>query len=168
MAQHIHEAVREMIRALRALPDFSRSPTSSHSQPQAFLASKRCRPTYREKPANVRALGPLAALPRAPHVQATPAQCYQSPRKQEESATAHFSPFRARHCSSVSSMDVKTEQCSAAARRMQEKEVLGYMTMSPQVCHSSSALPQDEYMTMVSPHKHERPSSSSLQTSFNR
>ncbi|XP_047433171.1 insulin receptor substrate 2-A-like [Mugil cephalus] len=167
VAQHIHEAVREMVRALRALPDFSRSPTSSQSQNQAFLASKRCRPKYREKLVNGRAPGAPATLPRAPHIQTAPAQCYQTPRRQEEtqpesslSSAAHLSPFRAQHHGSVpgSYMEMK-------------KEALGYMTMSPQVCHSSSVLPQDDYVTMASPHKHDRPSSSSssssLHTSFN-
>ncbi|XP_061683174.1 insulin receptor substrate 2-B-like [Syngnathoides biaculeatus] len=45
-AQHIHEVVRDTVCAMRAFPDFSRSPTSNHNQ---LLAPKRCRPKYRQK-----------------------------------------------------------------------------------------------------------------------
>lgn len=52
------------------------------------------------------------------------------------------------------------------------EEGLEYMMMSPQVSHSSSVLPQDDYVTMESPHKHNwlaySSPSSSLQMSFSR
>lgn len=50
----------------------------------------------------------------------------------------------------------------------EEKEGLGYMLMSPQVSHSSSVLPRDDYVVMASPQKHNWPDSSALQTSINR
>lgn len=73
---------------------------------------------------------------------------------------------------------VTGDHCSVAACGMdgwepgEAKERLGYMMMSPQLSHSSSVLPPDDYVTMASPHKHDWPAysspSSSLQTSFNR
>ena len=49
----------------------------------------------------------------------------------------------------------------------EEEEGRGYMMMSPQVS-SSSVLPQDDYVTMASPCKHDWPVFSSPQTSFSR
>lgn len=74
---------------------------------------------------------------------------------------------------------VTGDHCSVAACGMEGWELeeeggqgQGYMTMSPQVSHSLSVLPQDDYVTMASPHKHNWPSyfppSTSLKTSFNR
>lgn len=48
-----------------------------------------------------------------------------------------------------------------------KEEGRGYMMMSPQVS-SSSVLPQNDYVTMASPSKHDWPVFSSPQTSFNR
>lgn len=50
----------------------------------------------------------------------------------------------------------------------EEEEGPGYMEMSPQVSHSSSVLPQDDYVTMSSPRKDDGPTCSPLQMSFNR
>lgn len=49
-----------------------------------------------------------------------------------------------------------------------EEEGPGYMEMSPQVSHSSSVLPQDDYVTMSSPRRDDGPTCSPLQMSFNR
>ncbi|XP_051284370.1 insulin receptor substrate 2-A-like [Dicentrarchus labrax] len=111
VAQHIHEVVRETVRALRALPDFSRSPTSNHNQLQTLLASKRCRPKYRDKLVNVRPLGTLLALPPKNleiQTSTSPTQCHLEPSKPDKmepestlSCTSHLSPVRS-HQSSVS------------------------------------------------------------------
>lgn len=80
LAQHIHEVVRDTVRALRVLPDFSRSPTSNHNQLQNLLASKRSRPKYRDKPVHVRSLGPHFAFPpRNPEIQTSSMPCYPEP-----------------------------------------------------------------------------------------
>ncbi|XP_073318229.1 uncharacterized protein [Pagrus major] len=173
VAQHIHEEVRETVRALRALPDFSRSPTSNPNQLPILLASKRCRPKYRDKVVNVRPLGSRLVLP---------PQCYQEPHKPEPEST--LSPFRS-HQSSTSEtssyMEMKRDHHLPVNKQREndcgmkvwepggeEKEEggLGYMMMSPQVS-SSSVLPQDDYVTMTSPSKHDWPVYSSPQTSFN-
>ncbi|XP_069020277.1 insulin receptor substrate 2-like [Embiotoca jacksoni] len=187
LAQHIHEVVREMVRTLQALPDFSRSPTSSHSHTHILLASKRCRPKYRDKPVNVRPPGPQALLPRNHDMQTSPAQCDLRPCKPDHtnpestlSFTSRLSPSRAQQSAVPepgSYMEMKTDQCSGRVCEVQgrepeeEEEVPGYMIMSPQVSPSTSVLSQDDYVTMVSPHKPNRPahsiSSSSLQTSLN-
>ncbi|XP_044044520.1 insulin receptor substrate 2-like isoform X2 [Siniperca chuatsi] len=210
LAQHIHEVVRETVRALRALPDFNRSPTSNHNQLQTLVASKRCRPKYRDKMVIVRPLGSRLALhPRNPEIQTSPTQCYLEPPKSDKtdpestlSSTSHLSPFRSYQSSmseTGSYMEMKMDHhlplnegrgndyrraamvtgdhCSVAACGMEgwepveEQEGPSYMMMSPQVSHSSSVLPQDDYVTMASPHKHDWPAysspSSSLQTSFN-
>uniref|UniRef100_A0AAQ5XLQ8 Uncharacterized protein n=1 Tax=Amphiprion ocellaris TaxID=80972 RepID=A0AAQ5XLQ8_AMPOC len=185
LAQHIHEAVREAVRKLRALPDFTRSPISNHSQPQALLASKRCRPKYRDKPLNVRPPGPLVLLPRNPDIQTSPSQSYSRPCNTDNAKLASYlsfssrlSPYRAQQsCKSETGgyVEMRMDQHSVTAFGMQQWEPVkeedgpGYMIMSPLVSHSSSVLPKDDYMTMASPRKHEQPaydSSSSLQTSF--
>ncbi|XP_045915085.1 insulin receptor substrate 2-B-like isoform X1 [Micropterus dolomieu] len=208
VAQHIHEVVRETVRALRALPDFSRSPTSNHNQLQSLLASKRCRPKNGDKLVHVRPLGSCLAPP--PRNAESPKQCNLEPRKPDQtepgstmSSTSHLSPVRS-HQSSMSEMGsyvemkmdhhlpvnkgkgsdcrraaiVTGDHCSVAACGMEGREPeeeegqgQGYMTMSPQVSHSLSVLPQDDYVIMASPHKHNWPSyfppSTSLKTSFN-
>ncbi|XP_031147453.1 insulin receptor substrate 1-like isoform X2 [Sander lucioperca] len=209
VAQHIHEVVRETVRALRALPDFSRSPTSNHNQLQNLLASKRCRPKYRDKQVNVRPLGSRLALPpRNPEIQTSPTKCDLDPRKPHKtepesdlSPTSRLSPFRL-HQSSVSETGsyvemkpdhhlpinkggdddcrrtsvVTGEQCGVAASGMEgwepgEEQGPGYMMMSPQGSRGPPVLPQDDYVTMASPHKYSwlaySSPSSSLQTSFN-
>ncbi|XP_068446862.1 insulin receptor substrate 2-B-like [Clinocottus analis] len=203
VAQHVHEVVRETVRALRALPDFSRSPTSNHSPLQTLLALKRCRPKYRDK-LNVRPPGSRLALPfRNPE---SPTKCYLERRKPPKpepestlSSASHVSPLTS-HQRSVSEtgsyMEMKMDQhlpvkkrrenncrrtamatgqhCSVAACEMEswepgEDQGPAYMMMSPPRSHSSPVLPQDDYVTMASPHKHNiYPSpSSSFQTSFN-
>ncbi|KAF1371853.1 hypothetical protein PFLUV_G00273670 [Perca fluviatilis] len=212
VAQHIHEVVRETVRALRALPDFSRSPTANPNHLQNLLASKRCRPKYRDKLVNVRPLGSRLALPpRNSEIQTSPTKCDLEPGKphktepdSDPSPTAHLSPVRL-HQSSVpetgSYMEMKTDhrlpinkggdndcrrtavvtgdQCGVAASGMEgwepgEEQGPGYMMMSPQGSRGPSVLPQDDYVTMASPHEHSwlaysSPSSpsSSLQSSFN-
>ncbi|TNN53865.1 Insulin receptor substrate 2-B [Liparis tanakae] len=188
VAQHVHEVVRESVRALRALPDFSGSPTSSHNQRQTLLALKRCRPKYRDKLA--RPPGSRLALPFG----TSPTKCYLEPESPRSSAS---------HRSSVSEtgsyMEMKVDphlpvskgrenecrraavatghRCSAAACGMEswepgEDQAPGYMMMmmmSPPGSRSSPVPPQDDYVTMASPEKHYTYSSpsSSLQTSFN-
>ncbi|XP_041834885.1 uncharacterized protein LOC121635669 [Melanotaenia boesemani] len=184
LAQQIHEAVRETVRALRALPDFSRSPTSSQNQPPGLLASKRCRSKYRDKLVNVRPLCPMVLYPRNPDVQTSPAKLPPRPHKPHEtkpepslSFPFHDDPSQPQQ-SSLLKTEMNTDQCRAADWRMQswdsaeDEERLGYMIMSPQTSHSSSGLAQDDYVTMESPQKPNRPayssssSFSSIQTTF--
>ncbi|XP_030610178.1 insulin receptor substrate 2-B-like [Archocentrus centrarchus] len=187
LAQHIHEAVREAVQALRVLPDLSSSPISSHSQTQGLLASKRCRPKYSNKLVNVRSQRPLALFPKSPDIQTSPTQAYVKPLEPDKtnlelssSSSFNFSPSRSQQSSmseTCSYMEMKMDHCSAAACGMQglqpaeDKEELGYMIMSPQVSRSSSVLARDDYVTMTSPHKNEQAAYSSfssfLQTSFN-
>lgn len=54
-------------------------------------------------------------------------------------------------------------------RESGDQEGLGYVMMSPQASHSSSVLPQDEYLTMASPREPVwAPDSTSLHTSLSR
>ncbi|XP_042260567.1 insulin receptor substrate 1-like isoform X1 [Thunnus maccoyii] len=208
LAQHIHEVVRETVRALRALPDFSRSPTSNHTnhnQLQTLMASKRCRPKYRDKLVNVRPLSfSLVLPPRNSEIQTGTTQCNLEPGKPDKpepestlSFTLDLSPQSSRpetgsymemrmdhhlpvnkerenDCSQTAM--VTGDHCGVTPCRMEgwepgEQEGPGYMMMSPQTRHSSSVLPQDDYVTMASPHKLGWPayssSSSLLHTSFN-
>ncbi|XP_034533588.1 insulin receptor substrate 1-like [Notolabrus celidotus] len=189
VAQNIHEVIRDTVRDLRALPDFNRSPTSSSNQLQSLLASKRCRPKYRDKPVNVRPLGSRLSLP--PRTPETQTQSYIELRKPDKpehgSSPSSTSPLK-RHQSSTPEtcgyMEMKTEHPnpekeehrSVTASEMasweqgeeEEKEKgLGYMMMSPQAGPSSFKLPQDDYMNMASPHKHKLLVYTSFQTSFN-
>lgn len=186
LAQHIHEAVREAVRALRVLPELSCSPVPSQSQNKGLLASKRCRPKYRNRMVNVRPQRPLVLFPRSPDIQTSPAQSCVKPLEPDEtnpesspSSSFNFSPCRSQNRSiseTWSDMEMKMDQCDAAACEMQEsvddREGLGYMVMSPHVSRSSSVLSHDDYVTMASPHKNSQPayssSSASLQTSFIR
>ncbi|XP_027867543.1 insulin receptor substrate 2-B-like [Xiphophorus couchianus] len=175
LAQHIHESVRETVRSLRALPDFTRSLTSSPNQQPALLASKRCRRKQRNKSANVRTLTPRVLHPRNSETQTSPAQRHRRAQKLEDtqsesslSFTSHLSPARCQQ-----SPAPETKSCTMQSWELAEKEEgLGYMMMSPIVRHSLSELPQDDYVVMESPQKLNRPeycsssSSSSLQTSF--
>ncbi|XP_043966353.1 insulin receptor substrate 2-B-like [Gambusia affinis] len=175
LAQHIHESVRETVRSLRALPDFTRSLTSSPNQQPALLASKRCRPKQRDKSANVRTLTPRVLNPRTSESQTSPAQRHRRAQKPEDtksesslSFTSHLSPARCQQ-----SPAPETKSCTMQSWESAEKEEgLGYMMMSPTVSHSLSELPHDDYVVMESPQKLNRPgycsssSSSSLQTSF--
>ncbi|KAM4538045.1 uncharacterized protein V3H82_023822 [Fundulus diaphanus] len=175
LAQHIHEAVREAVRALRALPDFSRSPTSSHNQQPGILGSKRCRPKHRDKPATVRALTPLALHPRDPESQTSPVHLHRGAQKPDDtksesslSFTSHLSPSRCQQSPVPKPKSCRTQSWESA----EKEEGLGYMMMSPTVSHSLSELSQEEYVVMESPQKPSRPgylsssSCSSLQTSF--
>ncbi|XP_065807761.1 insulin receptor substrate 1 [Labrus bergylta] len=196
-AQQIHEVVRDTVKALRALPDFSRSPTSNHNQ--LHLASRRCRPKYRDKAVNVRPLGFRFTLPpTTPELSSSPLQSHSALQNLDEaepdsslSSTSSSTP------ETSSYMDMKMDRhppenkvrendceritmvtgspCTAAASGMEnlepseedeEEQGLGYMMMSPQVGSSSLKLPQDDYVTMASPHKHNLPAYTSLQTSF--
>lgn len=183
VAQNIHEVIRETVRALRALPDFSRSPTSSKNQPQALLVSKRSRPKYRDK-LSVRPLSyPLALHPNNADIQSSPRHCYLEPHNPDKtdpestpSITSHLSPVRSQQSSTHetdSYVEMKTEHCSVACWELgEEEERRGYMMMSPQVSHTSPVLPQDDYVVMASPHKHNDSAYSlpsySHHTSFNR
>ncbi|KAK5847758.1 hypothetical protein PBY51_016862 [Eleginops maclovinus] len=170
VARHIHEAVRERVTALRALPDFSRSPTSNH-QLQTLLASKRCRPKLRDKQAGV---GPLASRARNPE---SPTKCDLEPLNPHET-----DPHQSSESRTCGYMEMKMDQHLPVSQGRENvsktpsmltgeedsgQQGLGYMVMSPQLSHSLSALPQDDYVAMASPQKHTRPSSSPLQTSFN-
>ncbi|KAM8903007.1 uncharacterized protein AB9W97_007387 isoform 2-T2 [Spinachia spinachia] len=191
VAHHIHEVVIETVRALRALPDFRRSPASTRSRLQAVLASKRCRPKRRDKVGNVRPPGARPApLHRNPETQTSPPDRLLEPDKPHQ--TSRLGPLGSPQSStseSGCSVEMETDQgrddddddddCEGAAmatgdRCWEPGEVqrLGYMMMSPPGGHGSPALPQDDYVTMASPQKHNaqpRPassSSSSLQMSF--
>ncbi|XP_049608519.1 insulin receptor substrate 1-like isoform X1 [Syngnathus scovelli] len=133
-AQHIHEAVRDTVRALRALPDFGRSPVSNHNP---LLVPKRCRPKYREKK-NLDA-------------QTGPTQCRQTNGPEPQSPVSLRSmalPEPDRY------MDMRTQP---PAGECGEGEGVDYMMMSPQVSRGSCMLPQDAYVTMSSPQKQESP-----------
>ncbi|KAM9766396.1 uncharacterized protein ACNS7B_014100 [Menidia menidia] len=188
LAQHIHEAVRETVRALRAFPDFSSSPTSGQSQPPALLASKRCRPKYRSRPGNMRTLTPVVLHPRSSDNQAGPVEIDQKPETSDQtksesclSLTSHSSPSRTLQSSvpdTGSYVETRRDLCKAAVWKMKSwessevEEGIGYMIMSPQISNSSSELAQDDYVTMESPQKPNHPafssssSFSSLQTTF--
>lgn len=172
--------VRETVRALRALPDFSRSPTSNHNRPQALLVSKRSRPKYRDKLVNVRHRT-VAPASRNTDIDLSP-QSFLEPRKPDKtepestlSLTSHLSPLRSQQSpepGTGSYMEMKTEHCRMEGWELgEEEEVLGYMMMSPQVSYSSSGHPVDDYVTMASPRKHQwppySPPCSSTETSFN-
>ncbi|XP_028250829.1 insulin receptor substrate 1-B-like isoform X2 [Parambassis ranga] len=182
LAQHIHEVVREMLRTVRALPDFSRSPASCLTQPQAFLTSKRCRPKYRDKLGNVRPLAPLMLFPRTPDTQMSTVQSYSKPCSPDRtkpdfswSSTSHRSSSRTQQSSMTEDenyLDMDRVSDSAAACRMQEQELTeeeegSYLMMSPRVMHSPSVVSQDDFMAMVSPEKQAYSSSPPfLQASF--
>ncbi|AWP00773.1 Voltage-gated calcium channel beta 4 subunit transcript variant 2 [Scophthalmus maximus] len=166
-------------------------PTSiSGLQPQASLVSKRCRPKYRDKLLNVR------LPPRNNDIQTSPTRSHPEPCRPDNtkpesplSFSSHLSPARSQQSSrpeTDSYMEMKTKHCSVAACRMvgwetgeqeeeeeeeEEEEGLGYMMMSPQGSHSSSVLPQGDYVTMATQQKHHWPLSSSpssgLHSSFN-
>ncbi|XP_049919170.1 insulin receptor substrate 2-B-like [Epinephelus moara] len=191
VAQHIHEVVRETIRAQRVLPNFSWSPTSSHSQLQTLLASKGSRPKYRDKQVNVRPLGSRLA-PRNPEIQTSPTKHHGDPFKPHKaepepslSSTSHLSPVRSRHsymAETGSYMKMKMDRHlpvnklpAVVTGDLRSAGIEGckpgeegpeYMMMSPLVSHSSSVLPQDEYVVMASPQKHNKPAYPFLRTSF--
>ncbi|XP_038154852.1 insulin receptor substrate 1-like [Cyprinodon tularosa] len=176
VAQQIHDAVREAVQALRALPDFSRSPTSLYNQQPAVVASKRCRPKQRDKPANVRSLKPLVLQYRCPENQSSPVQHPRGPQEPEDiksespqSFSSNLSPSRQQQ-----SPEPEPKSCTMQSWGSVEKEGgLGYVIMSPTVSRSLSELSQEDYVVMESPQKlNHQPgyfsssSSSSLRTSF--
>ncbi|KAM9828746.1 uncharacterized protein ACBT44_001483 isoform 3-T3 [Syngnathus typhle] len=134
-AQHIHEAVRDTVRALRALPDFGRSPVSKHDP---LLVPKRCRPKYGEKKSLAAQTGPT-------QYQRTDGAEPQSPVSLQSMAL----PEPGRY------MDMRKQPPAGGERR--EGEGVDYMMMSPQVNRSSCLLPQDAYVTMSSPQKQDSP-----------
>ncbi|XP_008423930.1 insulin receptor substrate 2-B-like [Poecilia reticulata] len=175
LAQHIHESVRETVRSLRALPDFTRSLTSSPNQQPALLASKRRRPKQRDKLANMRTLTPRVLHPRNSESQTSPAQHHRRAQTPEDtksesslSFTLHLSPARPQQNPAPETKSRTIQSWESA----EKEEGFGYMMMSPTVSHSLSELPQDDYVVMESPQKLNWPgycsssSSSSLQTSF--
>lgn len=150
---------------MRVLPSFGHSPTStSHCQ---TLTSQRCRPKYKDKPAKLRAAGPQVTPPTRkpespPHLASHKPDAALRP-------DLHFSPPTLHHIT----METKAEHrpCGVKDWEPEDEEVkagLGYMMMSPQVSHSSSVLPRDDYVVMASPQKQNWPDSSALQTSINR
>lgn len=168
-AQHIHEVVREAVRALRALPDFSRSPTSAN-QSHALLASKRCRPKYRDKLLNARPHGG----PRNPE---SPTRFHPESSRRDQTKlespvrpASHRSPSSSNQGSGSetgSDLEMKTEHCLDGAEPGEE-EGPGYVMMSPRENHSPSEAPQDDYVTMTSPRKHGAPACPPLQTPSDR
>ncbi|XP_028983277.2 insulin receptor substrate 2-A-like [Betta splendens] len=167
VAQNIHEVIRETVQALRALPDFSRSPSSSNSHPQALLASKRSRPKYRDKCLNVRPTDLPLALPHSvPDIHSSPTQNHLEPCNADKTdASALSFTFRTPQrstCDTDSYVEMKTDQSWELG---DEGERQGYVMMFPQLNHTSS-LPKDDYVIMSSPHKdgHSAHSSFSLQT----
>lgn len=163
--------VRETVRALRALPDFSRSPTSNSNRPQALVVSKRSRAKNRDKLVNVRQRAAVPAS-RNTDVDASPRSF---PDRMEPdcslSLSSRLSPLRAQQSpepGTGSYVEMKMEHCRMEGWELgEEEEVLGYMMMSPQLSY-----PMDDYVTMSSPRKHQwppySPPSSSTETSFNR
>nr|XP_057907473.1 insulin receptor substrate 2-like isoform X2 [Doryrhamphus excisus] len=152
VAQHIHEAVRDAVRALRVLPDFSRSPTTNHSQ---LLVPKRCRPKYRDKSSKGRPVDPLL----------TQAHAHSDTTEPDSSPSKHDNTTPERDGYMDMMMHTGSEGTCAAPG---EEAGQGYMMMSPQASRSSSAAPWDEYVAMASPQKDDRPAFISPQTSRNR
>lgn len=149
---------------MRVLPSFNHSPTSTtHSQ---TLPSQRCRPRYKDKLVT-RSPGPLVTPPtRKPE---SPTHLVSHKPDPALRPNSDFSPDMFHHIT----MEAKAEHhpCGMEdweAEEDEEEEGLGYMMMSPQVSHSSSVLPRDDYVVMASPQKHNWPDSSDLQASINR
>lgn len=185
----MHEVVRETVRALRALPDFSQSPSSycvGQNHPPALLASKRSRHKYRERLGHVRPLAsPLFPISGQPEIPTSPSRCSTEPCRQDKPEPGSpLSPLGSQQNSTLdtgSYMDMRMDHpvlklmednSSDGMRGLEsgEEEGPGYMLMSPQPARISAVLPQDDYVTMRSPRTHTWPvsSSSPLQTSFKR
>ncbi|XP_062237019.1 insulin receptor substrate 1-like [Platichthys flesus] len=177
-AQHIHELVRETVHALRALPDFSQSPTSN--QHQALLLSNRSRYKYRDKAMNMR---PLTLALRNTDMHTSPTRSYIEPGKPNAtkpestlSLASLLSPVGSQRSSvpeTGSYMEMKTRRLESWELEEEEEEKdkgPDYMMMSPQVSRSSYVFDQDDYVSLESPHKDNRPPDSSpssgLCTSF--
>lgn len=173
MAQRIHEEVRDTVKSLRPLPDFSRSPT--HGRPQTLLASKHCRPKYRDKRVNVRRLGSgLPLPPRNAKIHSKQSETHQLEPASPLSSVSEADNYVEMKVDSPLISKGQENDCSVPACGMEgwesaeEEERLGYMMMSPQGSHRSSGLPQDDYIPMRSPRKHEWQAGSSPQASFSR
>lgn len=187
-AQNIHEVIRETVQALRALPEFSRSPVSSN-QPKALLVSKRIRPKYRDKLVNMRPISsPLSLQLKTNDTLSNKKKSYLQPCNTEDtklesslSITSHLSPLRSQQSSTPeidSYMEMKIEHCRVSGSRINKSELSedeerrGYMVMSPQASHSSSLLPRNDYVIMESSPKYDRLAYSSssffVQSSFSR
>lgn len=163
VAQQIHEAVREVVRALRVIPDFgwSGSPSkncSSHSQ--GLIALKRSRPKQREKPIHCRADGS------PPHLQSQiQSDSTKLTKETQNPESVSLSPLGTELCSALEAdcyMEMKIDHSPVKERRSEGRE---YMLMSPGATHGL----QDEYVAMTSPQKHDltkRVSFSFLQSSF--
>lgn len=136
------------MRDLRALPDFSRSPTSS-GQLQNLLPPKRCRPKHRERAAPRPLCSPL---PRSP---GSPSQCNL------ESCRPHKSVCPRALCVSPSRSHQRPDEVQRSPAGDGD-----YMLMSPKRS-VSSPLPQDEYMFM-SPLKPDWQAGFFSQTPFTR
>lgn len=162
-AQQIHEVVREVVRALRVIPDFnwSASPSKScTSHSQGLFAMKRNRLKQREKLVHSRANeSPLPlGLSECLHSQN---QSHVSEETQNPESVS-LSPLGTELCSD-SYMEMKTDHSPVREWRAEGRE---YMLMSPQASHT---LHQDEYVAMTSPQKHDLTQSESfsfLQSSF--
>lgn len=159
VAQRIHEKVREAVRELRALPDFSSSPTSST---QNLWALKNCRPKYRDKPANPKPPVPGISLPpRSPENSLTP------------STLGFNSPVTPPRCGLSSGSYVEMKVIKPTFRRRNRWEPGGeeeeeYMMMSPQGRHSLPVRLHDGYFPVMSAKKYEGSASPSHQTSVDR
>ncbi|XP_053273349.1 insulin receptor substrate 1 [Pleuronectes platessa] len=183
VAQHIHEVVRETVHALRALPNFSQSPPSN--QHQALLLSTRNRYKYRDKAVDMR---PLTLALRNTNIHTSPTRSYIEPGKPNAtkpestpSLASRLSPVGSQRSSvpeTGSYMEMKAEHRGDAACRLEsweleeeeEEERSDYMMMSPQGSRSSYVFAQDDYVSLESPYKDNRPPDSSpssgLHTSF--
>lgn len=168
VVQQIHEAVREVVRALRVIPDFSWSVSpskNSSSHSQGLITLKRSRPKQREKPMHCRADGspPLGLTENLQsQIQSDSPKVTKETQNPE---SVSLSPLGAEPCSEPEAecyMEMKTEHSSVKERRSEGR---GYMLMSPRATHGL----QDEYVAMTSPQKHglTKPMSFSfLQSSF--
>ncbi|XP_074520868.1 uncharacterized protein LOC141786060 [Halichoeres trimaculatus] len=170
VAQHIHEVIREAVKNLRVLPDFSRSPTSDN-QLQNLLISKRCRPKYRDKPAHMRPLGSRLGLPEAlSYLELSKSSLSSTlplkshPSEPETSSyvemkTDNSLTVKENYCRTATMLKEEHSLVTASGEEEEEEEKeerLGYMRMSPQT--SSAELQQNDYMTMASPQKHNQTS----------
>ncbi|XP_061746026.1 insulin receptor substrate 4-like isoform X2 [Nerophis ophidion] len=162
MAQHIHEVVRDAVRELRVLPDFSRSPVSNHGQ---LLVTKRCRPRYREKSSQGRLSGSAATHTLLDvHAQSDSEPCKPNPTEPPSPLRQHGDTVPERDGYMDMMRQLGGEDCKVTFAAVGEEEGRGYMMMSPQASRSTSTVPRDDYVVMASPQK-DQPASISHQTS---
>ncbi|CAL8307801.1 unnamed protein product [Merluccius merluccius] len=151
VAQQVHEAVRDAVRALRVLPDFRRSPVAADNHQNGLQpppGDKRIRARYWDKVGRVTpAALPLALPTAAETVQSEPVADACDTRSPSGSGSGS-SPVLRSHLSSAtqtsSYMEMAVEGVSVAT-------VAGetYMTMSPQ--GSRHAPHREDYVNMASP-----------------